>query len=145
MGFKIRQFRPFLCEIAQRWLFSFAVFANVKFPSFLVKVKTPVPEKRRYAGGLYAGAKPTLPLLPVLLRLQEINIVLLGAEGGPSLLQRRLPQNDGVLYRSDKIWLTDAGLRRSLPLVKNGIPTAQHQYYFVSLICTATTWIILPC
>ncbi|HCK8355173.1 TPA: MBL fold metallo-hydrolase [Salmonella enterica] len=53
---------------------------------------------------------------------QEINIVLLGTKGGPSLLNTaRLPQATALTI-GDKIWLIDAGYGASLQLVKNGIP-----------------------
>lgn len=61
---------------------------------------------------------------------QEINIVLLGTKGGPSLLNTaRLPQATALTI-GDKIWLIDAGYGASLQLVEKRHSTAQHQYYF---------------
>lgn len=78
-------------------------------------------KKRRYAGGLYAGAKH-LAIAASAPAPQEINIVLLGTKGGPSLLNTaRLPQATALTI-GDKIWLIDAGYGASLQLVKNGIP-----------------------
>lgn len=76
---------------------------------------------------------------------QEINIVLLGTKGGPSLLNTaRLPQATALTI-GDKIWLIDAGYGASLQLVKTAFHCAT-SILFCSPICTATTyWIILPC
>lgn len=53
---------------------------------------------------------------------KEINIVLLGTKGGPSLLNTdRLPQATALTI-GNKVWLIDAGYGASLQLVRNHIP-----------------------
>ncbi|MGS9149402.1 MBL fold metallo-hydrolase, partial [Salmonella enterica subsp. enterica serovar Infantis] len=53
---------------------------------------------------------------------QEINIVLLGTNGGPYLLFSASLPNATALTIGDKIWLIDAGYGACLQLVKNGFP-----------------------